>query len=61
MSRTFSEVVAGSPGSPVGESWLRKFQEDEAEALEKAVKLSKVRSSIQYCSDIISGFAADRC
>ena len=62
MSRTFSEVVAGSRGSPVEECWLRKFQEeDEAEALEKAVKLSKVRSSIQYCSDIISGFAADRC
>ena len=38
MSRTFPEVVAGSPGSPVEKSWLRKFQEeDEAEALEKAV------------------------
>ena len=48
MSRTFSEVVAGSPGSPVEESWLRKFQEeDEAQALRKAVKLSKVWSSIQ--------------
>ena len=48
MSRTFSAVVAGSPGSPVEESWLRKFQEeDEAEALEKAVRLSKLRSSIQ--------------
>ena len=48
MSRTFSEVVAGSPGSPVEESWVRKFQEeDEAEALEKVFKLSKVRSSIQ--------------
>ena len=44
------------------ESWVHNFQEeDEAEALEKAVKLRKVRSSIQYCSDIISGFAADRC
>ena len=48
MSRTLSEVVAGSPGSAVEESWVRKFQEeDEAEALEKVFKLSKVRSSIQ--------------
>ena len=48
MSRTFSEVVAGSPGSPMEESWVRKFQEeDEAETLEKAFKLSKVWSSIQ--------------
>ena len=50
MSRTFSEVVAGSRGSPVEESWLRKFQEEdeaELEALEKTVRLSKVRSSIQ--------------
>ena len=46
--KTFSEVVAGSPGSPVEESWVRKFQEeDEAEALEKVFKFSKVRSSIQ--------------
>ena len=48
MSRTFSEVVAGSPGSPMEESWVRKFQEeDEAEAFEKVFKFSKVRSSIQ--------------
>ena len=51
MLRKFSDVVAGRPGSPVDESpsWLRTFQEeDEKAAFEKAVKLSKVWSSIQY-------------
>ena len=56
MSRTFPEVVAGSPGSPVEESWLRKFQEEDRQRLLKrpSVYEEQPQGTVEYSARMAS-------